>query len=66
MTATWLFWLAVGISAIAVVVVLVGVGYLLGRRAAVREAVQALAPLSRTVEQARRSCSMLHGLAEER
>ena len=65
MTASGLFWLAVGMSGLAGAVVLIGIGYLLGRRAALREAVQALQPLSQTIESARRA-AVLQRLAEER
>ena len=45
-----LYGLAVVVASLAASVGLVGLGYLLGRRAAMRQAVQALAPLTRTVE----------------
>jgi len=49
MTEGLLYGLAVVVS-LVVSVGLVGLGYLLGRRAAMRQAVQALQPLARTVE----------------
>jgi hypothetical protein len=45
-----LFWLAVGVASGSLAVVLIGIGYLLGRAAAFREAQRALDPLERAIE----------------
>lgn len=50
MTPGLLYGLVVCLAGLAGSATLIGLGYLLGRRVAMRQAVQALAPLTRTVE----------------
>lgn len=66
---SWLFWVALGVASGSVAAVVAGIGWLLGRQSAFREARAALTPLNDTLDRVRkdmeRECAARHSCVRE-